>query len=101
MQKLSISVLWLQVKAFAASWHEGHRSDGTRRALMRGRGKSCRWTPELDELLKSAWARGGLRGARRAIRQQQPAWSSYSIKRRAAALGLCRSRAPRWSDGDV
>ena len=65
------------------------------------RGKSCRWTPELDELLKSAWARSGLRAARRAIRQQQPTWSSYSIKRRAAALDLCRPRAPRWSDEDV
>ena len=65
------------------------------------RGKSCRWTPELDELLKSAWARGGLRAARRAIRQQQPTWSSYSIKRRATALNLCRPKAQRWSDEDV
>ena len=65
------------------------------------RGKSCRWTPELDELLKSAWARGGFRAARRAIRQQQPTWSSYSIKRRATALNLCRPKAQRWSDEDV
>ena len=65
------------------------------------RGKSCRWTPKLDELLRSAWARGGLRAARRAIRQEQSAWSSYSIKRRVAALGLCRSSASRWSDLDV
>ena len=65
------------------------------------RGKSCRWTPELDELLKSAWARGGLRAARRAIRQQQPTWSWYSVKKRAAVLALCRPRAPRWSETEV
>jgi len=65
------------------------------------RGKTCRWTPELDETLKAAWARGGLRAAKRAIRQQQPTWSWYSIKRRAAALALCRRRAPRWTDTDV
>jgi hypothetical protein len=65
------------------------------------RGKTCRWTPELDETLKAAWARGGLRAAKRAIRQQQPTWSLYSVKRRAAALALCRRRAPRWTDADV
>ncbi|MEK7996123.1 MAG: hypothetical protein AAB403_20180 [Planctomycetota bacterium] len=65
------------------------------------RGKNCRWTPELDELLKAAWARGGLRAARRAIRQRQPTWSSYSMKRRAAALNLCRPKAQRWSDADA
>jgi hypothetical protein len=65
------------------------------------RGKTCRWTPALDEVLKTAWARGGLRASRRAIRQLQPTWSSYSIKRRAAALALCRAKARRWSDVDV
>jgi hypothetical protein len=65
------------------------------------RGKTCRWTPELDEVLKAAWAAGGLRAARRAIRQHQPTWCWCSIKRRAIALSLCRPRARRWSDGDV
>ena len=65
------------------------------------RGKTCRWTPELDEVLKTAWAAGGLRAARRAIRQQQPTWCWCSIKRRAIALSLCRPRARRWSDVDV
>ena len=65
------------------------------------RGKTCRWTPELDEILKSAWARGGLRAARRAIRQQQPTWSRYSIKKRAVVLALCRPRARPWSDTEV
>ena len=65
------------------------------------RGKTCRWTPELDEVLKAAWAAGGLRAARRAIRQQQPTWCWCSIKRRAIALSLCRPRARRWSDGEV
>ena len=65
------------------------------------RGKTCRWTLELDEILKSAWDRGGLRAARRAIRQQQPTWSWYSIKKRAAALALCRRRARRWSEMEV
>ncbi|MCX6633492.1 MAG: hypothetical protein NT090_00120 [Acidobacteria bacterium] len=55
----------------------------------------------MDELLKTAWARRGLRAARRAIRQQQPTWSPYSIKRRATALNLCRPKAQRWSNGDV
>jgi hypothetical protein len=65
------------------------------------RGKSCRWTPELDEILKSAWAQGGLRAARKAIRQQQPTWLRYSIKKRAAVLGLCRPKARPWSDTEV
>jgi len=65
------------------------------------RGKGCRWTPELDELLRNAWKRGRLLAARRAIRQQQPTWSRYSIKRRAAALGLNGSRPRPWSITDV
>jgi hypothetical protein len=65
------------------------------------RGKTCSWTPELDQVLKTEWARGGLRAARRAIRQQQPTWSWCSIRKRAAALALCRPRARRWSDADV
>ena len=65
------------------------------------RGKSCRWTPELDEVLVSAWARGGLRAARRAIRQQQPTWSWCSIKKRATRLALCRPKARPWSAEDV
>jgi len=70
------------------------------RKFSKPRGKTCNWTQELDEILKAAWARGGLRAARRAIRQQQPTWSRYSVKRRAAALALCRRRAPRWTDAD-
>ena len=65
------------------------------------RGKTCRWTPDLDEILKSAWARGGLRAARRAIRQHQPTWRWYSIKKRAAVLELCRPKAQLWSETDV
>ena len=65
------------------------------------RGKGCRWTPELDELLRSAWKRGRLLAARRAIRQQQPTWSRYSIKRRAVALGLNGSRPRPWSTTEV
>ena len=67
----------------------------------RPRGKTCLWTPELDEVLVSAWARGGLRAARRAIRQQQPTWSWCSIKKRAARLALCRPKARPWSAEDV
>jgi len=67
----------------------------------RPRGKTCRWTPQLDEILRSSWSQGGLRAARRAIRPHQPTWSKYSIKKRAAALKLCRRRAPRWTDVDV
>jgi hypothetical protein len=65
------------------------------------RGPTCRWTPELDELLRTAWSRGGLRAARRAIRQQQPTWSRSSIKKRAAALALTRPKARPWSSEDV
>src|SRR5258707_11074529 len=65
------------------------------------RGKTCRWTPELDQILKSAWVRGGLRAASRAVRQQQPTWSRYSIKKRAATLALCRPKARPWSDTEV
>ncbi len=65
------------------------------------RGKTCQWTSELDEVLKNAWQQGGLRAARRAIRQLQPTWSHYSIKRRAAALGL-RAPAPRrWTPTEI
>lgn len=75
----------------------GHRKG---RKVGKPRGKTCVWTAELDDVLKTAWARGGLRAARRAIRQHQPTWSSYSVKKRAAALELCRRRAPRWTDAD-
>lgn len=70
------------------------------RKVGKPRGKTCRWTSELDEILKTAWAQGGLRTARRALRQHEPTWSRYSIKKRAATLGLCRRRAPRWTDAD-
>src|SRR5260370_20896302 len=65
------------------------------------RGKSWRWTPELAQVLKSGWVRGGLRAASRAVRQQQPTWSRYSIKKRAATLALCRPKARPWSDTEV
>src|SRR5688572_24169002 len=65
------------------------------------RGRACQWTPELDELLRTAWSRGGLRAARRAIRQQQPTWSRSSIKKRAAALALTRLKARPWSTEDL
>ena len=65
------------------------------------RGKTCRWTPELDEILKASWARGGLRAASRAFRQERPTWSWYSIKKRAAVLALCRPKARPWSDTEV
>jgi hypothetical protein len=65
------------------------------------RGKTCHWTPELDEILRSAWARGGLRTARSAIREYQPTWTVHSIRKRAAALALCKPRPAPWSDADV
>jgi hypothetical protein len=55
----------------------------------------------LDEVLKSSWASGGLRAARKAIRQYQPAWSIFSIKRRAAVLSLCRPRPGKWTRADI
>ena len=65
------------------------------------RGPTCRWTPELDELLRTAWTRGGLRAARRAIRQQEPTWSRYSIKRRAARLGLTGPKPRPWTETEI
>ena len=81
---------------------EPAKSPGRRKGRKVGkpRGKTCQWTAELDDVLKAAWARGGLRAAGRAIRQYQPTWSRYSVKKRAAALDLCRPRAPRWTDAD-
>jgi hypothetical protein len=86
----------------------GKESDLQARArLMKGRksgrprGKTCRWTPELDELLRSTWPLGGRRAAQRAIREYQPTWTVYSICKRAAALSLCKPKAPPWSDADV
>ncbi len=70
------------------------------RVSRRPRGKTCRWTPELDEILKAAWARGGFRAARRAIRQLQSTWSPHSVRRRAAILGLCRSKARQWTEAE-
>ena len=63
------------------------------------RGQTCHWTPEPDEILRTAWSRGGLRPARRAIWQQQPTSSRSSIKRRAAALALTVPKARPWSAG--
>ena len=81
---------------------EPAKSPGSRKGRKVGkpRGKTCQWTAELDDVLKAAWARGGLRAAGRAIRQYRPTWSRYSVKKRAAALDLCRPRAPRWTDAD-
>src|SRR5437762_104890 len=70
------------------------------RKVGKPRGKTCHWTTELDDVLKTAWARGGLRAARRAIHQEQPTWSWCSIRKRAASLGLCRPRAGRWTAAD-
>jgi hypothetical protein len=86
-----------------ATWRvqQGNRAVGMRRRKPgKPRGPTCRWTPDLDEILKAAWARGGLRAARHAIRALQPTWSHYSIKRRAAILELRRPRPPRWSSRD-
>ena len=71
------------------------------RKFGKPRGKTCRWTPELDEVFRSAWLQGGLRAARRAIRENQPTWTVYSMRRRAAALSLCKPKAAPWSDADV
>src|ERR1017187_2493064 len=68
------------------------------RKVGKPRGKTCRWSAELDEVLKIYFFRGCLRAARRAIRQHQPTWSWYSVKKRAAALDLCRRRSSRWTD---
>src|SRR5215467_14450797 len=54
------------------------------------RGRMCRWTSEFDEVLRLAWAAGGLRAAQRAIGEFQPTWTVYSIRKRAAALSLCK-----------
>ena len=73
------------------------------RKVSKPRGKTCNWTQELDEILKAAWARGGLRAARRAY----PAGAAYCgpaairLKRRAATLALCLPKeALRWTDAD-
>ena len=58
------------------------------------RGKNCRWTPELDEVLRAAWARGGARAAWKEIKKQHPTWSLRSIKRRTKKLGLVKQRRP-------
>ena len=67
----------------------------------RARGKTCRWTPELDDALRAAWVDGGLRSAKRAIRELQPTWTVYSIRKHAAALSLCKRKPAAWSDADV
>ena len=71
------------------------------RKFGRPRGKTCRWTPELDDVLRSAWLRGGLQAAKRAIHQCQPTWSVYSMKKRAAALSLCRKRPRPWTEEEI
>jgi hypothetical protein len=72
-----------------------------RQKFGKPRGKTCRWTPELDQVLRSSWAQGGPRAARRAIREYQPTWTIHSIRKRAAALCLCKPRPAPWSDTDV
>src|ERR1041385_876077 len=75
--------------------------------LMKGpkvgkaRGKTCHWTPELDEVLRAAWVEGGVRAALRAVREHQPTWTFHSIRKRAAILSLCKPRAAPWSGTDV
>jgi len=91
-----------------ASAERAQESEPQERArLMKGqkpripRGKTCRWTSELDEVLRFAWAQGGLRAAHRAIREYQPTWTVYSIRKRAATLSLCKRKAAPWSETDV
>ena len=72
-----------------------------RQKFGKPRGKTCHWTPELDEVLRSAWAQRGLRAARRAIHEYQPTWTIHSIRKRAAALSLCKPRPAPWSESDV
>lgn len=61
----------------------------------------CRWTPELDELLKTAWNCGGLLAAQHAIRQLLPTWSRHSIERRAAGLGLKAPKPRPWTETEI
>ena len=65
------------------------------------RGKTCHWTPELDEVLRCGWSQGGLRAGWRAVRAYQPTWTIHSIRKRAASLSLCKPRPAPWSDTDV
>jgi hypothetical protein len=69
--------------------------------IREAEGKDLLLDPGFHALLKTAWGSGGLRAALRAIRQQQPTWSRYSIKKRAAALALCRPKAQPWSDTEL
>ena len=62
---------------------------------------NCRWTPELDELLKTAWNCGGLLAAQHAIRQLLPTWSRRSIERRAAELGLKGPKPRPWTETEI
>ncbi len=72
-----------------------------RQKFGKPRGKTCRWTPELDEVLRSAWARGGLRAALKAISEYQPSWTVYSIRKRAAVLSLRKPKPAPWSEADI
>ena len=71
------------------------------RKVGKPRGRTCRWTPDLDHILTSSWMSGGLRSAWKAIRQYQPTWSVYSVKRRATALHLCRRRPAPWTHSEI
>ena len=69
--------------------------------VRRPRGKTCCWTTELDQIVRSSWRQGGLRTARKAILEYRSPWSIYSIRKRAAALSLCKPKATPCSDADV
>jgi hypothetical protein len=56
---------------------------------------------EEAEIWRALWSAGGLRAAWRAIREYQPTWTVYSIRKRAAALYLCKPKPAPWSDADV
>ncbi len=71
------------------------------RKFGKPRGSTCRWTPDLDQVLTSAWGSGGLRSAWKAIRQHEPTWSVHSVKKRAAALLLCRPKAEPWTQSEI
>ena len=77
------------------------RTTAKRPSVRNPSAPNCRWTPELDELLKTAWNCGGLLAAQHAIRQLLPTWSRHSIDRRAAELGL-KGRKPRpWTETEI
>ena len=85
---VAVQGAWRQQEHQRAEPMKAGRRKG--RKVGKPRGKTCQWTAELDDVLKTAWARGGLRaagGLSGSTNQRGPGIRSRNARRRWICAG--------------